>query len=179
MSCTAVWFDFMPMEAVVITAAIGLLAVFTSVMIYVDTHRPFWNLGLTAGKFFGSSLVLGSAGVAVLSQSTSMIVLSLVARAALLAWEQAKLRGALYDDASPWQLSARVIKYRLAHVGLWKESLFLFSLVFGVGALTSEGVVATAWTLGLFLSALTGQVLERYTFFVAAMGPRMTGGYQP
>ena len=33
-----------------------------------------------------------------------------------------------------------------------------------------------AWAL--FIIALISQVLERYCFFVAAMGMRMTGGYK-
>ena len=40
-------------------AAMGLLAVFTSVMIYADTRRAFWALPLTAARFYGTSILLG------------------------------------------------------------------------------------------------------------------------
>ena len=178
-ACAAAWFDIRVREAVTAAAVVGLAAVFTSVMIYVDTHRAFWNLRLTAGKFFGASLVLGAAAVGVLSQSKTLVVIALLARAVLLAWEQAQNREALRDDDSPWQLSARVMKIRLSQVHLFKEGLFLVAAALGVGALASEGAAFVVWSSLLFLALLAGQVLERYTFFVAAMGPRMTGGYQP
>jgi DMSO reductase anchor subunit len=178
-ACAAAWFDYRLPVTLGLTAAMGLIAVFTSIMIYVDTHRPFWNLGLTAGKFLGSAGVLGTAAVAVLSQSREMTAAALLARMVCFAWEQAQIRGALDDDDCPWQLSARVMKLRLAHVGDAREGLFLASMAAAVGALTSSDAACTLWTVLFLLSTLAGQVLERYTFFVAAMGPRMTGGYQP
>src|SRR5262249_31428199 len=44
------------------TAMSGGLAVFYSAMIYHDTRRDFWRLAWTAGKFFGTTLLLGAAG---------------------------------------------------------------------------------------------------------------------
>jgi formate dehydrogenase iron-sulfur subunit len=37
----------------------GLIAIWTSVMIYVDTRRSMWGLGSTAVKFFQTALILG------------------------------------------------------------------------------------------------------------------------
>lgn len=179
MSCAAAWFDRSLPASLGLTAAMGLIAVFTSIMIYVDTHRPFWNLQLTAGKFLGSAGVLGTVAVAVLSHSWEVTVTALLARVVCFAWEQARSRAALGDDECPWQLSARVMKQKLGHIGNAREGFFLASLAAAVGALASSDAACTFWTLLFFLATLAGQVLERYTFFVAAMGPRMTGGYQP
>lgn len=35
------------------------------------------------------------------------------------------------------------------------------------------------WGFCMLITGLASQIMERYTFFVAAMGPRMTGGYKP
>jgi DMSO reductase anchor subunit len=42
-------------------AAAGLLGVTCSAMVYADTHREFWRASQCFGKFFGSTLVLGTA----------------------------------------------------------------------------------------------------------------------
>ena len=55
------WGDLGLMKlAVTGTAAAGVLAVFTSIMVYVDTRRAYWSPKLTAGKFLGTTLLLGA-----------------------------------------------------------------------------------------------------------------------
>ena len=107
-----------------------------------------------------------------------MIVASLVARAALFAWEQAAIRMALGDDSCGWHSSVRVMKLRLPRLMNARDGLFPITLAFTVPALALHGVWLTVFTCALLIVALTAQVLERYTFFVAVMGPRMTGGYK-
>src|SRR5690606_28796887 len=43
------------------TTFVGLVAVFCSTMIYIDTRRPTWSLGPTMVKFYLTSLMSGSA----------------------------------------------------------------------------------------------------------------------
>ena len=45
----------------VVTATLGTLGLFCSVMIYVDTRRVFWRFAHTAPRFFGTALILGLA----------------------------------------------------------------------------------------------------------------------
>jgi DMSO reductase anchor subunit len=63
LSAVAAWLsplkDFVPMLAIA-TALLGGISVFTSAMIYVDTHRDFWSARLTFPKFFGTALLLGT-----------------------------------------------------------------------------------------------------------------------
>jgi DMSO reductase anchor subunit len=40
-----------------VVAALGVLSVFCSVMVYVDTRRPFWGFWPTFGKFFGTAII--------------------------------------------------------------------------------------------------------------------------
>jgi len=47
-----------------------------------------------------------------------------------------------------------------------------------IAALAMNGPGVGLWGAGMFLAAFAAQVMERYVFFVAAMGPRMTGGYK-
>ena len=45
----------------------GLIGVFCSVMVYVDTRRVCWNFRQSGGKFFGSTILLGFAANVALS----------------------------------------------------------------------------------------------------------------
>ena len=178
-ACAALHFNHAAtMKLTALTAAMGLLAVFTSVMIYVDTRRPFWNARLTFGKFFGTTAVLGLAASAALTQNKVFIVAALVARALLFAWEQRHLRVALVDDDCPWHSSARVMKLRLPWLMNVGDGLFPITLALSVSALAMHGLPLIIFSAALLIVALAAQVLERYTFFVAVMGPRMTGGYR-
>ncbi len=65
----------------VTTVALGLAGVFCSAMVYHDTRRDFWRLPLAGGKFFGSTLLLGSSG--------TLLLLALSDPAHLAGWKPA------------------------------------------------------------------------------------------
>ncbi len=174
MTCAAVHWGVLVVPALVLTSVLGLVAVFTSGMIYVDTRRPYWAAGLTHGKFFGTALVLGLAAAAALVPHLALVIAALVARIALVGWEQARNRAAYADEDWPWHPSARVLKERLKWVREVSETTFCITLVISVLALA--GVGAGWCAAALPIVAAIAQVLERYTFFVASMGLRMAGG---
>ncbi|MFZ4768236.1 MAG: DmsC/YnfH family molybdoenzyme membrane anchor subunit, partial [Roseimicrobium sp.] len=68
-----------------IAAAVGLGSVFCSVMVYVDTRRPFWVMSQTAPRFFGTTVLLGLAMAACWNANLAMAA-SVVAMLKL-AWE--------------------------------------------------------------------------------------------
>jgi Fe-S-cluster-containing dehydrogenase component/DMSO reductase anchor subunit len=159
-----------------IAAVIGLGAVFTSAMIYIDTHRPFWKASLTHGKFFGSTLSLGFAAMAVLRPTPTMLVASLLVRAALFAWEQTQNRNAFDDDDCAWNSSTRVMKLRLVQVTNLRDGVFPLMLAFTAAAVAAP---IPFFTVTLLILSVLATILERYTFFVASMGFKMPGGYNP
>jgi len=160
------------------TGLTGLAAVFTSVMIYVDTHRPFWNAGLTNGKFFGTALLLGLAAVGAVSMDKRVLVAALVLRTVMFAWEHAKNRDAFDDETSPWHASARVMKLKLDQLMNARDGFYLLFVMMSIPALSMNGASVAFWGVGMLLAAFASQIMERYTFFAAAMGLRMTGGYK-
>lgn len=162
-----------------LTAVTGLAAVFTSVMIYVDTHRPYWTSGLTFPRFFGTMTVLGTAALAAWSPDKWLLGVSMTVQALLFAWMQARFRFALEDEEISWHASARVIKLRLRPLADIAEGLFLGALTCGFCALVSHGGVSFLWVLAYGLLTFPGQIMERVIFFTAAMSPRMTGGFRP
>jgi DMSO reductase anchor subunit len=174
------------------TALLGIFAVFCSAMIYVDTHRPFWSGDLTFPKFFGTTLLLGSAATAAIlawvvvqtgsplaEAARTFAISATIIRTALCGWEFQNLRLSLSDTDHSAHRSAQIIWRLQRPLVLTRGFLFVGSTVFGLLAITSSGLItAIAATLS-FLLTLTSQVIERYSFFTAVVAPRMPGPLSP
>ncbi len=166
--------------AVTGTAVAALGAVWCSVMVYVDTRRPFWSLANTAGKFLGTMALLG----AVLCAATWSWMgvqaawwaagAGITARWLLSTWELSRYRAALEDESCTWHRSARVLKKHLST----QLDLRGFLLVM-TGLLIPVLIAAHAsprWMLPLSLLLTFGsQLIERRYFFTAAAGSKMPG----
>ncbi|HEY1052403.1 MAG TPA: DmsC/YnfH family molybdoenzyme membrane anchor subunit [Prosthecobacter sp.] len=168
------------LPAVAGTAAAALTAVLCSVMVYVDTHRPFWSLTQTSGKFLGTMLVLGAALCTAtwawlgLPIAAAALGITLALRWTHSIWEMTRYWQALEDETSPWHRSALILHKHLRHrVELRGVLLAISALV--LPALIGGGASA-AWmtTLSLILMFFS-QWIERQYFFTAAAGPKMPG----
>ena len=166
-----------------VTAVIGLLGVFCSAMIYVDTRRVFWSRELTFTKFFGTTLLLGSAAsAAVLGWAglrgevvaTFAIVATLV-RTALFGWEFQNLHRTLRDESDANHRSALVIWKLRRPLLLARAGLFAGATLYGILTITGTGWRAALCATLAFLLTLTSQFIERYFFFTAVVAPRMPG----
>jgi formate dehydrogenase iron-sulfur subunit len=168
-------------------AALGLLAVGSSVMVYAATKRPTWNAAATAYRFYGSALILGSALVLLIAALEPLPLprepLGLLLSAALvkLLLECAALCHARDRERGPLRRSAMLMLTELRATTL---------LRFGtatVGVLVPAGLLVTAGPAGEIMLAPPGaalllgccaiaELLERHLFFAAAPRPRMPGG---
>jgi DMSO reductase anchor subunit len=162
-------------------ATLGLLGVFCSAMIYVDTRRPFWNARLTLPKFFGTALLLGAtAGGAVLAcmgsaVAPSFAVAATAIRTLLFAWESRCLVTSLCDDGCATHRSAVVTVRLMRWLPFTRAVLFVISTVASVAAIASASGPAALWAVVALASTLTSQLLERYHYFRAVVAPRMPG----
>jgi DMSO reductase anchor subunit/NAD-dependent dihydropyrimidine dehydrogenase PreA subunit len=182
LTMAAWWFgDFTMLRYAITLAAIGgLLAVYASIMVYVDTRRPFWSMQLVGAKFIGTMLLLGTAisGVvwawmghpaAQIAIPSTLMILWLVT---LL--ETREINNARLDESSPWHASARVLTEKLPH--LLRARHFMLAIV-GVVlpvAILTRFQVPFVFTLSVAIT-LASQVIERHYFFTAAAGPKMPG----
>jgi Fe-S-cluster-containing dehydrogenase component/DMSO reductase anchor subunit len=194
-ACAAVsasWFTegtSLARAATAAAAIMGFIAVFTSVMIYVDTRREFWRLRHTLPRFFGTALLMGlvASGAVVswagaLGSSESVkLARGLAVSAALLAslfhWsERSAWRKAATDEKSPLHRSAKTLAELLASTTCARTVAYGFSAACLVAA-----SVAGPGTCGVLMGlALGGTVacalLERYVFFTIVVPFRMPGG---
>jgi len=172
------------------TAVLGLAGVFCSAMIYVDTRRAFWSPELTFTKFFGTTFLLGAAGVVALLCWLTVPVpaLSLVAvlatvatlmRAALFGWEFTGFQQALQDSTHlqhrpallAWKLQQPLVYARIA--------LFAGAIGLGLAPIMKSGPIAAACATLAFLLTFASQIIERFSFFTTVVAPRMPGPLVP
>jgi formate dehydrogenase iron-sulfur subunit len=165
-------------------ALVGLVAVFTSVMIYADTRRAWWALASTAARFYGATIVLGVTAVAAVLSSIAAsdvafrfaVALSIAARTIFFAWETVRSVRAIADSSSPIHRSEKALRTLLPWFSRVRLGVFVLGTLVSVLALIASAPVTTAAaSLALALSLLA-HVLERFGFFTAVAAPRMPGG---
>jgi DMSO reductase anchor subunit len=162
-----------------VAAAIGVVGLMCSVMIYVDTHRTFWRWTQTAPRFFGSAILLGAAttlalGIAPLASAVVIGLMTLMKLAcdarimrSLDEWDE--------DEIPPASVtSARLLAGPLRGIFGARVSMALVA-----GLLLPALVVTQQWTgYGawiVFAIVLATDLVERYLFFRAVDAPKMPG----
>lgn len=163
-----------------LAAIAGVLAVYTSVMVYVDTRRPFWSMKLTGGKFFGTMLLLGTAipGViwAWMGHPLAKIAIptALVLRWLVSLFEMREIKLARRDASSPWHMSARILTEKLPHLLRARKIMLAIVGIVLPTIIITQFQVAAVFTLSVAIT-LCSQLIERHYFFTACHGPKMPG----
>ena len=160
---------------------LGLLGVFCSAMIYVDTRRAFWSARLTMPKFFGTTFLLGATATGALTTwmdstfAQPVILVSMVIHTALFGWETKGFVAALRDESRRTHRSALTTWRLMRWLPLTRAVLFVVSTVTSVAAMAGVFGLAPMWALLALGSTLSSQLLERYNYFRAVVAPRMPG----
>jgi formate dehydrogenase iron-sulfur subunit len=163
-----------------LAAVAGVLAVYTSVMVYVDTRRPFWSMKLTGGKFFGTMLLLGTAipGViwAWMGHPLARIAVptALVLRWCVSLFEMREIKMAREDASSPWHMSARILTEKLPHLLRARKIMLAIVGIVLPTVIITQFQVSAVFTLSVAIT-LCSQLIERHYFFTACHGPKMPG----
>jgi Fe-S-cluster-containing dehydrogenase component/DMSO reductase anchor subunit len=157
------------------TAVVGLLSVFCSAMIYVDTRRPSWARSLTFPRFFGATLLLGSSAAAVIMSFMALAGnAEITATAHVAAWSAMAIRTALFIWEAQNRPEPRLPFNSFNRFNLFKL-LFVLSTAFGMLSIFSMARTAVWFACFLFMANFTSQILERYLFFTTSTAPRMPG----
>lgn len=177
------------------TALAGLGGVFCSAMLYHDTRREFWRLPLAAGKFFGTTLLLGALGTllnlaAARAACPPALPLALggflpVVATVKLALEYRVLRRLADGDFSPPHKTALLLTEHFGVVHRCQIAALLLGALILPGPLLLKSCVdvpGIAWSDALvvafallFALALAGEFLERRLFFLAVQPVKMPG----
>jgi Fe-S-cluster-containing dehydrogenase component/DMSO reductase anchor subunit len=171
-----------------LAAAIGLLAVFASTMVYMDTGRPAWRGFRTMGNFFGTTLLLGATlsavalawmdrwGLETLAEASwDAALLAMLIRTGLFVWRSVAQRRALTDAGSPIHWNACVIDELLPGATRWLNLLFIVSTGTGLLAIAGLGGQAHVWATMAAVATVSSEFIGRYVYFAAGGAKRMPG----
>lgn len=168
----------------ILAAILGVGAVITSAMVYVDTRRPLWSATFVFTNFLGTTLLLGATFAAVVcgfsgapgAVTRTAALAALLIRTALLVWRRLHWRAALRNPASPIHGNARAIRALLPWTMPARTWLYVVSTAFGLLALGDVARATPVWVSLAALTTLGSEVLVRYVFFAASAAKRMPGG---
>jgi DMSO reductase anchor subunit len=149
---------------------IGLIAVFTSVMIYHDTHRSLWRFPLGAARLFGTVAsfaalgnLLGDTGIPACSFFAAAVLLKLIPELRLLQLGE--------DEDTPWSPDVHSARLQLGPLGI----ILRARITFGLLAIPVSFI--HPWlALPILLFA---DLLERQLFFQSVHAPKMPGNFGP
>jgi len=170
-----------------VSAALGILSVYFSVMVYSATKRAHWRGSLTGLRFFSTTILLGAAGCyavasaaspggfahaqALLSLVIGTVVCKLIFEASLLFARRGRQH----------TVEKRMALLLTRELGML--TLFRFACGIGGGVVipwvllgAAHGTALTSLASAMALLLLAGELSERYSFFAAAPASRMPGG---
>jgi formate dehydrogenase iron-sulfur subunit len=173
------------------TAGVGLIGIACSAMIYVDTHREFWNAAQSFTRFFGTTFLLGSVGIA-LGASLSPISPRHYQSAAIIAicvftfmklvFERRILNHLVDEETAVLTELNKTAQLLAGRLGLIARVRFCCGVVGGIilpAMVLLESLVKmnpnALWPVSIALLCLTGELLERYLFFTAVAPAKMPG----
>ena len=163
------------------TAANGLLGVVCSAMIYVDTQREFWRASQCFGKFFSTTLLLGTATVLVITNLVSwpLVTVLLVATVVKLAFEHRIFHQLVDVDALTLTSLNKTARLMTDELGLAARLRVACGLMGGVvlPLFLLVNHAAAGLAAGVMALCIVGELLERYLFFTAVAPAKMPGGF--
>ncbi len=165
--------DLLPLASSVTAASawvIGLTAVFTSVMIYHDTHRSLWRFPLGATRFFGT--VASFAALGNLSAQTTALSAFVFSSAVILKMiPELRFLKLGEDPDAAWTPDAHSALLQVGPLGVILRTRITLAL------LAIPVALIQPWcALPLLLLAET---LERQLFFQSVHAPKMPGNFGP
>ncbi|MGV3754764.1 MAG: DmsC/YnfH family molybdoenzyme membrane anchor subunit [Verrucomicrobiota bacterium] len=163
-----------------LAAGIGLIAVFCSAMIYIDTQRPFWSASLTFPKFGLTALLLGWAGTMIFADANvnrfAFGVVLLTLTAVKLAVECSIFSNHQHTPDAPLSKSARLHLTRpLGELFRGRAALAVIGGLLLPLFLLSASVPLAGMAALIFGFCVLGEIIERHLYFVAEAARKMPG----
>jgi Fe-S-cluster-containing dehydrogenase component/DMSO reductase anchor subunit len=165
--------------AILGSALLGVLAVFTSAMIYIDTHRSLWRPSQTLPRFYGATLGLGfsaAAWISTMCHSNTKLFLGLTLITGVVSFllEKRNLNQSRGESHHRDHLSAQTMQQFLPWYQGTQTGLFaLWTTLALIGLLFHPTMLLV---LGIFLIRFGFQITERYHYFTCVIPYRMPRG---
>lgn len=150
---------------------LGVIAVFTSVMIYHDTHRSLWRFPLGAARFFGTVASFAALGNLIAHRDSGIAMLTFAATVLLKLIPEIRLLRLGENEDTAWTPDVHSARIQLGPLGVILRARVALALVAIV-----VGIVHPWSALAVLLLA---DLLERQLFFQSVQAPKMPGNFGP
>ena len=150
---------------------LGLIAVFTSVMIYHDTRRSLWRFPLGALRFFGTVATFAAAGNLIAHGVSLLAGVGFAAAILLKLAPEVRFLQLGEDEDTAWSPDVHSARLQLGPLGVILRARVTFALL----ALLI-GLIQPWFALPVLLLA---EILERQLFFQSVHAPKMPGNFGP
>lgn len=159
----------------ILSYVLGILAVFTSVMIYHDTKRPLWNFRRSARLFYGTVMIGFSIGMMIHGNSSAgfspAFLLTMIVGYKLFV--ELSIFIHLREEATtPLKKTALLMSGELRKVAILRYSILI---VAGIVIPLLLGDLSAMLVLVIALLLIFSELLERYLFFTTVSKPKMPG----
>ena len=161
--------EFALQGSIVAAALLGILGVYCSVMIYVDTQRILWRFSRSGLRFFGTVALSAASGLALTGSTLGTLAL-IPLLLFKLGYELQFLKAKNHPTFTPDKESALIQLNEKFRLGI-RFVLALVALCLLIPSYPTLAGIA-------FVLILTGEHLERYFYFRSVVAPKMPGGIQ-
>lgn len=162
---------------------LGVISVFCSVMLYVDTHREFWSVYHTGTRFVGTTVLLGFVGWLAAGIGDVEVFNGGLITIAGLSLAKLFLEGTVFLHArtAEWTPLKRSALLMLGPMRV-ATGFRCFVLLVGGALFPLLGIIGTVPATAdlmfvVFVLLLAGELAERYLFFTAVSPTQMPGGF--
>ena len=155
---------------------LSAVALLSSIMVYVDTPRIFWNANQTVPRFLGTTLLLGVAAIGMFANESLLFALTSIFAITKLAFEIVIFKNLSSSNVDPLARSARLMSTALKPLTVFRfVSLLTGGVILAQYAFAHE--IAPPWIApAIFILLLVSELAERSIFFRAVAQPKMPGG---
>ncbi len=168
--------SYLPTWLPTITAAfsslLGLLGIYCSVMVYVDTHREYWALHRSAGKFFGTAMVSATATASILGVTGAPFVACIVILGKVCLEALAILPVNQTQNVYS-RKTARLLLYPLRQTVILRATFAVSAALLALFLLKQPSNIIVSSLL--IVAYILGELFERKLYFSAVAALRMPG----
>lgn len=164
------------LAALVLWSLTGAAAIFSSIMVYVDTPRAFWRMRETGPRFLGTSLLLGASIATIFSAEPILFAAISMIAIAKCAHELLIFKNLPGANDDPLARSARLMTGALSKFTALRFTALLLGGVVLPQLAFAQKLVSPWIAPMVFITLLLSEFAERSLFFRAVAQPKMPGG---
>lgn len=165
------WKEYFTRIILLSVLPVGIPAVFTSVMIYHDTHRSLWRFSLSGMRFFGTVAQFAFLGIVISGNGGLLPLFGFILSITLKLIPEIRFLRIMDRDEDDWSPDLHSARLQLGPLGIWFRVRLLLVLASMLAAWINPWLAVPV--------LLAADLIERMLFFRSVHAPKMPGNFGP